>query len=118
MFSNALLTDLYQLTMTAGYLEQGKTAETATFELYYRRNPFQGGYAIAAGLESAVRAVMEIQFNKEDLAFLSSFEAAGSPIFREAFLTYLSTFRFQGDIRAIAEGSVVFPNEPLLQVKG
>src|SRR5688572_14385528 len=118
MFSNALLTDLYQLTMTAGYLDQGKTAETATFELYYRRNPFQGGYAVAAGLESAVRAVMEIQFNKEDLAFLGSLAAAGSPVFREAFLTYLSTFRFQGDIRAIAEGSVVFPNEPLLQVKG
>ena len=118
MFSNALLTDLYQLTMTAGYLEHGKTAETATFELYYRRNPFEGGYAVAAGLESAVRAVMEIQFNKEDLAFLGSLEAGGSPVFREAFLTYLSTFRFQGDIRAIAEGSVVFPNEPLLQVKG
>ena len=62
MFSHALLTDLYQLTMAAGYLNQGKWGESATFDLYYRRNPFRGGYAIAAGLETAIHAVTGLRF--------------------------------------------------------
>src|SRR5437867_10084661 len=119
MFSNALLTDLYELTMAAGYLEQGKAHDSATFDLYYRHNPFKGGYTIAAGLENAIQAVLDLRFTEADLAFLKSMKGASDhPVFSEAFLTYLAGFRFRGSIRGIAEGSVAFPNEPLLQVTG
>jgi nicotinate phosphoribosyltransferase len=105
--------------MAAAYFEHGKASDTATFDLYYRRNPFKGGYAIAAGLENAVRAAIETKFSEDDLAFLRSLKSsAGAPIFSENFLRYLSSFEFNGDIRAIPEGTVVFPNEPLLQVSG
>lgn len=119
MPTRALLTDLYELTMAAGYLEQGKAADTATFDLYYRRNPFNGGYGIAAGLEDAVRAVVDAKFSEEDIQFLRSLKSpAGSPTFSERFLSYLSIYRFGGSIRAVPEGTVVFPHEPLLQVSG
>jgi len=65
-----LLTDLYELTMAAGYFEQGKGEDTAAFDLYFRHNPFRGGYAIAAGLEDAVRAVIDSRFSDEDIRFL------------------------------------------------
>jgi nicotinate phosphoribosyltransferase len=119
MYTRALLTDLYELTMAAAYFEYGKACDTATFDLYYRRNPFKGGYAIAAGLENAVRAAIETKFSEDDLAFLRSLKSsANTPIFSDNFLRYLSAFEFKGDIRAIPEGTVVFPNEPLLQVSG
>jgi nicotinate phosphoribosyltransferase len=119
VFTRALLTDLYELTMAAGYLAQGKAQETATFDLYYRHNPFSGGYAIAAGLEDAIHAIMDTRFTEEDLHFLHTLKsAAGAPIFPDGFLSYLATYKFNGNIRAIPEGSVVFPNEPLVQVSG
>jgi nicotinate phosphoribosyltransferase len=119
MFTRALLTDLYELTMAAGYLVQGKAGDTVTFDLYYRHNPFGGGYAIAAGLEDAIRAVMETRFTEEDIDFLRAMKsAAGASIFPNEFLHYLATFRFKGNIRAIPEGTVIFPNEPLVQVSG
>jgi nicotinate phosphoribosyltransferase len=119
LYTQALLTDLYELTMAAAYLEQGKGADTAAFELYYRHNPFKGGYGIAAGLENAVRAFIDARFSDDDLAFLRSLKsAAGIRIFSETFLRYLSSFKFGGDIRAIPEGTVVFPNEPILQASG
>jgi nicotinate phosphoribosyltransferase len=119
LYTQALLTDLYELTMAAAYLEQGKSADTATFDLYYRHNPFKGGYGIAAGLENAVRAVIDTKFSPDDLEFLRSLKASsGAPTFSDNFLQYLSSFRFKGDIRAIPEGTIVFPNEPLLQVSG
>lgn len=119
MYSNALLTDLYQLTMACGYLEQGQAESSATFDLYFRHNPFRGGYAIAAGLQDAVRAVLEIRFGKDDLSFLRSLDApSGAPLFRDSFLRFLEEFHFKGMIRAIPEGTAVFPNEPLVQVRG
>jgi nicotinate phosphoribosyltransferase len=119
VFTRALLTDLYELTMAAGYLAQGKAEDTVTFDLYYRHNPFGGGYAIAAGLEDAIRAVMDTQFSEEDIGFLRAMKsAAGTSIFPSEFLHYLAAFRFNGSIRAIPEGTVVFPNEPLVQVSG
>ena len=119
MVSDALLTDLYELTMAAGFFEQGKTADTATFDLYFRHNPFRGGYAIAAGLEDAVRAVTGVRFTADDLAYLRSVRgSSGRQLFTEDFLGYLSGYRFQGSIWAIPEGSAVFPQEPLLQVQG
>jgi nicotinate phosphoribosyltransferase len=119
MFDRALLTDFYELTMAAGYFGEGKAGDTATFDLYFRQNPFQGGYAIAAGLESAVRSLCEVRFSGEDLAFLAGLRTSRAhPMFPDAFLQYLSSFRFSGGIRAIPEGSVVFANEPLLEVSG
>ena len=64
MLTRALLTDLYELTMAAGYFEQEKAADTAAFDLYYRNNPFHGGYAIAAGLEDAVRDIVNMRFSE------------------------------------------------------
>ncbi|MBP1624342.1 MAG: nicotinate phosphoribosyltransferase [Acidobacteria bacterium] len=119
MYTRALLTDLYELTMAAAYLEQGKAADTAAFDLYFRHNPFNGGYAIAAGLEDAIRAVVDVKFSGDDIQFLRGMKSpAGAPSFRDEFLQYLANFRFGGDIRAVPEGTVVFPNEPLLQVSG
>ena len=119
MYTRALLTDLYELTMAAAYLEQGKAADTATFDLYFRHSPFNGGYAIAAGLEDATRAIMDVKFGDDDIRFLRAMKSStGAPLFRDAFLQYLGDFRFSGNIRAVPEGTVVFPNEPLLQVSG
>jgi nicotinate phosphoribosyltransferase len=117
--TDALLTDLYELTMAAGFLEQGKADDTATFDLYFRHNPFHGGYAVAAGLEDAIRAVTGIRFDKDDLDYLRSVRTSrGTPLFSSNFLEYLGAHRFRSSIWAIPEGSVVFPNEPLLQVRG
>jgi nicotinate phosphoribosyltransferase len=119
LYTNALLTDFYELTMAAGYLEQGKASDTATFDLYFRHNPFNGGYSVAAGLEPAVRAAIDYRFNADDIRFLKAQKSPkGSPIFKDPFLEYLASFRFRGDIRAVPEGTAVFPNEPLLQIRG
>jgi len=119
MYTHALLTDLYELTMAAAYLEQGKSADTATFDLYFRRNPFNGGYAVAAGLEDAIRAVMDVKFGDDDIRFLRAMKSStGAALFHDAFLQHLEDFRFSGNIRAVPEGTVVFPNEPLMQVSG
>jgi len=117
--SNALLIDLYELTMAAAFLEQGRGSDTATFDLYFRHNPFRGGYAIAAGLEDAVRALVDLRFTPDDTAYLASLRSPnGAALFRPEFLRYLSGFRFRGTVRGIPEGTVVFPREPLLQVRG
>ena len=119
MYTRALLTDLYELTMAAAYLEQGKATDTATFDLYFRHNPFNGGYTVAAGLEDAIRAVMDIAFSDDDVRFLGTMKSSsGNPSFHDGFLQFLKGFRFGGDIRAVPEGTVVFPNEPLVQVSG
>jgi nicotinate phosphoribosyltransferase len=119
LVTRALLTDFYELTMCAGYLERGKARDRATFDLYYRHNPFRGGYGIAAGLQDAIQAVMEMQFLPEDIEYLASLKtAAGSAFFTGEFLNYLRQFRFSGSIRAVPEGTVIFPNEPILQVSG
>jgi nicotinate phosphoribosyltransferase len=117
--TRALLTDFYELTMSAGYLEQGKAADRATFDLYYRHNPFRGGYGIAAGLQDAIQAVIDMQFSPEDIEYLASLKTtAGSTFFSRQFLDYLGRFKFSGTIRAIPEGTAIFPNEPILQVSG
>jgi nicotinate phosphoribosyltransferase len=119
LVSKALLLDLYELTMVAAYLDQGRSSDTATFDLYYRRNPFRGGYAIAAGLEDAVRAVLELRFTSEETGYLASLKGStGEALFPPGALRYLSGFRFRGTVRAIPEGTVVFPHEPLVQVRG
>ncbi|WP_343249824.1 nicotinate phosphoribosyltransferase [Diplocloster hominis] len=105
-----LLTDFYELTMMQGYFKN-KANEKVIFDAFYRTNPSNGGYAIAAGLEQVIDYIRNLTFSAEDIDYLRS---VGS--FEEDFLDYLSTFRFSGDIYAIPEGSVVFPREPLIKV--
>jgi len=110
---SALLTDLYELTMLAGYFDQGMHETPAVFDLFYRHNPYRGGYAVFAGLESALGYLEELSFTEEDLRYLE-----GLKIFRPEFLSYLSGFRFRGTVTAPPEGTVVFGREPLLTVEG
>lgn len=114
-----LLTDFYQLTMALGYWKKGLDKREAVFHLFFRRNPFKGGFTIAAGLERVIDFVRNFQFTPSDLAYLETIKGQnGEPIFSAAFLDYLSTLRFTGSLDAIAEGSVVFPYEPLIRVQG
>ncbi len=112
---SALSTDLYQLTMAAGYVQAGKTHEIATFELFVRRFPDNRNYLIAGGLEQAVDYVLNLRFTADEIAYLRSLRQ-----FRyapEAFFEYLKTFRFTGDLFALPEGTPFFPGEPLLTIR-
>jgi nicotinate phosphoribosyltransferase len=109
----ALLTDLYELTMLAGYLDEQMHETPATFDLFFRDLPFQGGYAVFAGLEPALRYLKELRFADEELAYLQ-----GLGIFKPHFLAFLKNFRFRGRVKAPPEGTAVFANEPLLSVEG
>ena len=108
--STPLLTDLYQLTMLQAYFEQGMT-ETAVFELFVRKLPAGRNFLVAAGLEQALDFVQHLRFGDEELEWVER-----SKLFRPAFLRELARLRFTGDVDAIAEGTVFFPNEPLLRV--
>ena len=105
-----MLTDLYQLTMANGYLQKGVSEKRAVFDLFYRGS---GGYsyAVAAGLEQAVQYLRDLRFEEKDIVYLRSLG-----IFPESFLERLRTFRFTGDLRAVPEGTVIFPSEPILTV--
>ena len=117
--TNALLTDFYELTMMAGYLDQGKVEDTATFDLYFRRNPYGGGYAVAAGLENAISTILEMRFSNDDIQYLRSLRSPrGKQTFPDAFLNYLSRWCFSGEISAVPEGTIVFSHEPLMRVRG
>ena len=105
-----LLTDFYELTMMQGYYEQGQN-ETVVFDVFYRQNPCNGGYAVCAGLEQIIEYVKGLNFTYEDVDYLRSLG-----IFSEDFLNYLSGFHFSGDIYAIPEGTIIFPKEPLLKI--
>jgi len=117
--SLALLTDLYQLTMAYGYWKQDMAEREAVFHLYFRKNPFGGGYTIAAGLEYAVHYLQELQFRDEDLTYLASLQGSkGQPLFESAFLDYLRNMRFSCTVDAVPEGTAVFPGEPLVRMRG
>ena len=106
-----LLTDLYELTMMQGYFKNKDQNETVIFDAFYRNNPCDGGFAIAAGLDQLIQYIKELHFSEEDIAYLASLG-----IFEQDFLDYLRNFRFTGDIYAIPEGTVVFPREPIVKV--
>lgn len=117
--SLALLTDLYQLTMAYGYWLNGKAEQSAVFHLFYRKNPFGGGYAIAAGLESVVEYLESFCFSKDDTDYLETIPGNdGRPIFEKGFLEYLRQLKLSIHVDAIPEGTVVFPHQPLLRVTG
>lgn len=111
--SLALLTDLYQLTMIHGYWKAGLAQRQAVFHINFRRWPFKGGFAIAAGLETAVQFLQELHFSSSDLAYLEELD-----LFEKPFINFLSNFKFSCDFDALVEGSLVFPYEPLIRVKG
>lgn len=106
-----LLTDLYELTMMQGYFKNKDQNETVIFDAFYRNNPYDGGFAISAGLEQLIQYVKELHFEDEDIAYLASLG-----IFEQDFLDYLRDFKFTGDIYAIPEGTVIFPREPIVKV--
>lgn len=109
----ALLTDYYQLTMMGGYLASGHAEQQAVFDLFFRRVPESGGFCVAAGLEQALEYIESLRFTPEDIDYLRSLEAFDAP-----FLDYLRNFRFQGDVYALEEGTIVFPGEPIMRVSG
>jgi nicotinate phosphoribosyltransferase len=116
---SALLTDLYQLTMAYGYWKTQTHEKDAIFHLFFRKAPFQSGYVLAAGLADAIAYLRGLRFAEEELTYLASLEGNDrSPLFEPAFLAYLRDFTFTCDVDAIPEGTAVFPNEPLLRIRG
>ena len=107
-----MLCDYYELTMANGYFLTDKKDQMVYFDVFYRDNPDNGGYAIVAGLEQIVEYIHDLKFTDEDIEYLRS-----KGCFSQEFLEYLRTFRFNGDIWAIPEGTVVFPGEPLMTVR-
>ena len=117
--SLALLTDFYQLTMAYAYWKSGKAEETAVFNLFFRKNPFQGGYTLAAGLDYVIDYCRNFAFDEMDLGYLKEMKNKdGSPIFEAAFLEYLQNMKFSCDIDAVEEGTVVFPHSPIIKITG
>lgn len=115
----ALLTDLYQLTMAQGYWSCGKLDEEGCFHVFFRETPFKGGFAIASGLDHVAEVIENFSFSDESIAYLSTVPAPdGAPLFDPAFLEYLRTLELTVDIEAVREGTVVFPNDPLVRVTG
>ncbi len=117
--SLCLATDLYQLTMAYGYWKAGLAEREAVFHLFFRRNPFRGGYAVACGLEPAVEYLSGFGFRDGDLDYLAGIPGNdGAPLFDPAFLDYLRDVRPALTVDAVAEGTVMFPHEPLVRVRG
>ena len=117
--ASALLTDLYQLTMAQGYWKAGTADQEAAFHLFFRKNPFQGGFTLAAGLAEAVAYLRGFRFDASDLHYLAQLKGRDDQaLFDAAFLDYLGAVRFACDVDAIPEGTVTFPQQPLLRVRG
>ena len=107
-----MLMDFYELTMAKGYFENGMKDRITYFDMFFRNIPDGGGYAIMAGVEQLVEYLRELSFDDEDIEFLR-----GKKIFDEAFLEYLRNFKFSGDVWAVAEGTPIFPGEPIVTVR-
>jgi nicotinate phosphoribosyltransferase len=117
--SRSLLTDLYQITMAYAYWKAGKAEQEAAFNLFFRDNPFHGGFTIACGLGDCVKYMLGFGFGENDAAYLGELKGGDDkPLFEKEFLNYLRQLRIHFDVDAIPEGSVVFPHEPLLRVRG
>ncbi|HNX74130.1 MAG TPA: nicotinate phosphoribosyltransferase [Candidatus Rifleibacterium sp.] len=117
--SLALLTDLYQLTMAYGYWKTGNLEKEGIFNLFFRKNPFSGGLTVACGLQQVIDLLENFSFDVSDIDYLASLTGNdGKALFERGFLDYLADIRFSCDVDAVSEGSVVFPSEPLLRIKG
>ena len=107
----SMVMDFYELTMSNGYFRDGVSDARVAFDVFYRKNPDNGGFAIFAGLAQVVEYIRSLHFTEDDIAFL---RAQG--IFDEGFLDYLRHFRFTGDLYALREGTVMYPNTPVVTV--
>ncbi|MBQ7942845.1 MAG: nicotinate phosphoribosyltransferase [Lachnospiraceae bacterium] len=107
----SMVMDLYELTMANGYFNDGDKQVKVAFDVFYRRNPDRGGFAIFAGLEQIIEYIEDLHFSKEDIEYLRSLNT-----FTADFLIYLENFKFSGDIYAFPEGTVMYPNEPIITV--
>lgn len=117
--SLALLTDLYQLTMAYGYWREGLADREAVFHQLFRATPFGGGFAVAAGLATALDWLRDLRFAKDDLDYIAGVSGRdGKPLFDDDFLQYLGQLRFACSVEAVPEGTVVFAQEPLVRVRG
>ncbi|HEY9677911.1 MAG TPA: nicotinate phosphoribosyltransferase [Drouetiella sp.] len=117
--SLSLLTDLYELTMAYSYWKTGTADKEAVFNLSFRSNPFRGGFAIACGLSHLIEYIQNAKFTRQDIEYLGSLKGNdGLDLFDKEFLEYLFALKFECDIDAVAEGSVVFAHEPIVRVKG
>src|SRR5512136_750181 len=109
--SMTLLTDLYQLTMMGGYYLLGKSRERANFDYFFRKIPEDGGFCVAAGLEQLIDYIQDLHFESEDLDYLRSLN-----LFPPEVLRFFQDLRFTGDLYAVPEGTLIFPQEPLVRV--
>jgi nicotinate phosphoribosyltransferase len=117
--SLALLTDLYQLTMAYGYWRTGMANREACFALSFRRHPFKGGYTVACGIGTLAAYLERFRFDTSDLDYLATINGHdGEPIFDDGFLKFLAESTLSCNIEAVAEGTIMFPHEPLLRVRG
>lgn len=108
-----MLTDFYEITMANGYLQNGLKDNIAYFDMFFRKIPDNGGFAIMAGIEQFIEYLERLSFTEEDIAYLR-----GKRQFSEGFLDYLKDFRFTCDVWALPEGTPMFPNEPIVTIKG
>ena len=107
----SMVTDLYQMTMANGYFADGRQDDWATFDVFFRKNPDGAAFSVFAGLEQVLDFLEGMHFDERDVAYLRSLG-----LFDERFLAWLGTFEFRGCVRAMPEGTVVYPNEPILSV--
>ena len=110
--STGLYTDMYELAMAQAYFTEGTHNQTASFDYFFRKIPYSGGYVIFCGLSDLLKVIENLRFDKEDIDFLKKQGLA------ENFLSWLQNFRFKGSIFSMKEGEVVFPTEPVLRVEG
>ena len=108
--SSALFTDFYELTMAQGYWKDDMN-QKVVFDMFFRKNPFNGGFSILAGNETLMDHIMNFRFSEEDIEYLSE-----QKIFEKGFLDYLRTFKFSGDLYTMDEGTVIFPQEPIVRI--
>ena len=111
MITNALFLDLYELTMAQGYFKRQRNTP-CVFDMFFRRNPFKGGYAVFAGLEPLLEAIQAFHFEESDIAYLATLN-----LFEDDFLSYLKDFHFSGSLWAMDEGSLIFPSEPIIRIE-
>jgi nicotinate phosphoribosyltransferase len=117
--SLALLTDFYEITMAYGYWKKGMAETDSVFHVSFRQNPFGGGYTIACGLAYVIEYLENFAFDKSDIEYLAETrDRAGKPLLEKEFLTYLGGMELRCDIDAVPEGTVVFPQEPMLRIRG
>ena len=109
----SMMMDFYEMTMANGYFNDHDTETQVVFDVFYRQNPDGGGFAIFAGLEQVIEYVENMRFSEDDIEYFRQ-----QQMFSEDFLNYLKDFRFHGDIYAMPEGTVMYPNEPILTVVG